>query len=90
MDFIYEEDRIYLNDEDGNMIAEITFPKVRDGVVNINHTYVSPVLRGQGVAGKLMEAAIEYIEKNNYKAILDCSYAATWGEKHPEKEDLFV
>lgn len=90
MNFIHEDDRIYLNDEDGNMIAEITFPKVREGVVDINHTYVSSDLRGHGIAGKLMEAAIEYIEKNNCKAILNCSYAASWGEKHPEKYDLFV
>ena len=50
MEFIYEANRIYINDEEGKMIAEITFP-----LVDIDHTYVSNVLRGQGIAGKVME-----------------------------------
>ena len=29
MEFIYEANRIYINDEEGKMIAEITFPPYR-------------------------------------------------------------
>ena len=71
------------------MIAEITFPLIGDKLVDIDHTYVSNVLRGQGIAGKLMEEAMKVIEKNDWRANTSCSYAAYWKEEHPESLDLF-
>ena len=71
------------------MIAEITFPLIGDKLVDIDHTYVSNVLRGQGIAGKLMEEAMKVIEKNGWRANTSCSYAAYWKEEHPESLDLF-
>ena len=90
MKFIYEKNRIYLNDENNEVIAEILFPLVSENTVDINRTYVSEVLRGQGVAGKLMEAALKTIEENGWNAKTSCSYAEKRSEKHPEKADLFV
>ena len=87
MNFITESDRIYLNDENGKLIAEVTFP-VCDGVATIDHTFVDDSLRGQGVAGKLLELAIESIEKQGLKVTPVCSYARVWFDKHPEKSDL--
>ena len=69
MKFIYEANRIYINDDRGQMIAEITFPLVGDNIVDLDHTYVSNVLRGQGIAGKLMEEALKVIEKNGGRPI---------------------
>jgi acetyltransferase, GNAT family len=89
MEFIYETNRIYINDEEGKMIAEITFPLIGDKLVDIDHTYVSNVLRGQGIAGKLMEEAMKVIEKNGWRSNTSCSYAAYWKEEHPESLDLF-
>ena len=71
------------------MIAEITFPLIGDKLVDIDHAYVSNVLRGQGIAGKLMEEAMKVIEKNDWRANTSCSYAAYWKEEHPESLDLF-
>jgi uncharacterized protein len=88
MDFIYENNRIYLNDDNNNMIAEITFPNVSKEVVNINHTYVDKSLRGQGVADKLMTSLIEYLKENNIKANATCSYAVDWLNNHPEHNNL--
>ncbi|MGI5891933.1 MAG: GNAT family N-acetyltransferase [Bacillota bacterium] len=90
MDFIYEANRIFLNDENGRMIAEITFPEVSQGVVNINHTYVDACLRGQGVAGQLMQAALEKIKQENKKVYATCSYAISWLEKNPEYADISI
>jgi predicted GNAT family acetyltransferase len=88
MDFKHESNRIYLNNERGAMIAEVTFPDVRDGVVNINHTFVDDSLRGQGIAGKLMVEAAEKLRKENKKAILTCSYAVGWFGKNKEYDDI--
>ena len=32
--FIKEKERIYMNNEEGQMVAEVTFPEVREGVNN--------------------------------------------------------
>lgn len=90
MNFQYEKNRIYLESEAGELLAEIDFPVVGEGVADLNHTYVSDTLRGQGVAAKLMEAAIAVIRENGWKTGTSCGYAAGWMEKHPEEQDLLV
>lgn len=87
MDFIYESDRVYAVDENSKIIAEINFPE-ENGVCNINRTFVDESLRGQGVAGNLMEAAVKTIRDQGKKAAATCSYAVKWFEKHPEINDI--
>ncbi|MBP1756170.1 MAG: hypothetical protein H6Q59_2568 [Firmicutes bacterium] len=90
MEFIQEENKIYLNDENNHMLAVVTFPKLQDNMVNIDHTFVDPSLRGQGVAGKLMEAAVAYFRSNGLKAKPTCSYAVKWFSEHPEYNDVLM
>lgn len=84
MDFLHESNRIYARGSDGDVIAEITFPDIDEGTVDIDHTYVAFPLRGQGVAGRLMELVVEQLVARNKKAVLTCSYAVRWFEMHPE------
>lgn len=88
MELKHDDNWIYITDDDNNVIAEVTFPNVRDGVVNINHTYVDDALRGQGVAGKLVDAACTKIKEQNKKCIVTCPYAVKWFDEHPEKDDI--
>lgn len=88
MDFIYEPYRIYCEDENGKLLAEITFPSLDSQTANINHTFVDDSLRGQGVAGRLMQAAVDTLRTQGKKVLPTCSYAANWFGKHPEYEDL--
>lgn len=89
MNFIIESNRIFY-EEKGKLLAEVTFPAINDGIVDINHTFVDESLRGQGVAGKLIEAAMSEIRKMNLKAKCSCSYAKVWNEKHFEYSDLII
>ncbi len=75
MDFIKEEGRIYSLNSNGQVIAEITYVKEEDNYYNINHTYVSDVLRGQGIGKILLKLAIEDIESKNGKVRATCEYA---------------
>lgn len=86
--FIHESNKIYSTDQNNHMVAVVTFPKVSDTVVNIDHTFVDSSLRGQGVAGKLMEEAVSHLRENDLKARLSCSYAVKWFEEHPECRDV--
>lgn len=88
MEFTYSKNQVALFDENNHVIAEVTFPDVDADTVDIDHTFVDDSLRGQGVAGKLMEAAAKYLREQNRKAVLTCSYAVKWFEKHPEYSDV--
>lgn len=74
----------FIIDEKGEKAAEVTFPNIDADTVEINHTFVSPSLRGTGVAGKLMQAAAEESSRQGKKAVLTCSYAINWFERHEE------
>lgn len=90
MNFIHENNKIYMNDDHNHMVAVVSFPKEEGNIVNIDHTYVDSTLRGQGIAGKLMEETVHQLRQNNQKAKLTCSYAVDWFEKHPECADVMV
>lgn len=88
MDFIKEKNHIYSEDENGYLLAEVTFPETSPGVVNINHTFVDNSLRGQGIAAQLMEAAYDMLKEDNRKAVATCPYAVKWYREHPERNDI--
>ena len=80
----YEKERVYALDESGKLVAEITFPETAPGVYTMDHTFVDPSLRGQGMADKLVRAALEQIRENGGTPAATCSYAAAWLAKHPQ------
>lgn len=79
--FITEENRIYMQDESGKMIAEITFPETADGVFTIDHTFVDKSLRGQGIASRLVKASVDEIESRGGMVKATCPYAVSWLDK---------
>ena len=89
MKFIYEHNRIFGTDENGNVLAEITFPRTEPGVYTIEHTIVDDSLKGQGIAGKLVQAAVEEIGRQGGEVRATCSYAVKWLQKHGKKKITF-
>ena len=87
MEFIIEKDRIYATDPDGKVIAEVTFPTV-NGVSTIDHTFVDPSLRGGGVAGTLMQLAVDHILAEGNRLASTCSYAVAWFKGHPQYQSV--
>ncbi len=88
MNFTHNKNQIALFSEAGDLLAEITFPNIDETTVDVNHTFVDSSLRGQGIAGKLMQELVSDLEANNLKAVPTCSYAQGWFEKHPEYAHL--
>ena len=68
MEFTKEKSKIAYYNEEGKILAEVTFPAVNKNTVNINHTFVDESLRGQGIAGKLMQAAAQYLDESGKKS----------------------
>jgi predicted GNAT family acetyltransferase len=82
----YEKGRIF-SVENNELMAETTFEYLDSGEVNIDRTYVNPVLRGQGIAGKMMEVVAAYLRKEGLKATATCSFANAWLQKN---KDLYM
>jgi predicted GNAT family acetyltransferase len=90
MEFERKGNWIFRRDDADNVIAEVTFPNLRDGVVVIDHTFVDDSLRGRGVASELVEAAYDAIKADGKKAVLTCPYAVKWFNDRPDKQDIVV
>ena len=90
MDYIYEENRIYAQKENGLLLAEVTFPARDEKRVNVDHVYVDMSLRGQGIASDLMLEAYNYIKNKSLLIIAKCPYAISWFKKHPEYQDIVI
>lgn len=56
--------------------------------MNINRTFVPDELRGQGLAGKLNKAALDYAAENSLRVVPLCSYTAAYIERHAEYKKL--
>lgn len=90
MDFKIDKNRIYFEDENGKLLAELTYRDIDDTTVNINRTFVDSSLQGQGIAGKLMQAAVDELVKNGKRAVPSCSYAIKWFEKNKEHQNVLA
>ena len=88
MEFSITQNRIYHQDKEGVVLAEILFPDIDARTVGITRTFVDESLRGQGIADQLMSQAVLQIRSDGKKAQPVCSYAVKWFEKHPEEGDL--
>ena len=83
MDFKKDVNRFY-KEEHGKLLAEITYLPKGDKV-EVNHTFVDPSLRGQGVAEKLVDRVVVEMEKEDKKIIPVCPYVGKLFERKPEK-----
>lgn len=75
MEFKIEAERIYAENDSGRLVAEINFPETETGVYCITHTFVDDSLRGQGIAGELVERAVDEIRSKGGKITATCTYA---------------
>lgn len=84
MNWKHENGRMYCVGENGELMAEATYILNGGNEAIINHTYVNPAMRGQGIAGKMMEAVTEFFKEQKLKVSATCSYADAWLKNHAE------
>lgn len=66
--------------------AELEYELDGDRLVLL-HTRVPKAMGGQGIAGRLVEAAVERARANGETIVPSCSYARGWLAKHPDEAD---
>jgi predicted GNAT family acetyltransferase len=54
------------------------------------HTFVPPELRGLGIAEKLVRAGLELARAEGWRVVPQCSYVATFIQRHPEFQGLVL
>ena len=62
--------------------------RLAPGVVIITHTETPPVLRGRGIASRLVKGALEQIRADGLKVVAGCSFVADYLRDHPEFSDI--
>lgn len=84
MNFLIQPNRIYAEDSSGRLLAEVTYSE-SEGCWNIEHTFVDDSLRGQGIAGQLMQTIADQAKSQKKRLLPVCSYAVQWFHKHKEQ-----
>lgn len=79
----------FIEDEQKIKLAYLTFIMDNATEMRINHTVVSEVLRGQGIARKLVDNAVQYARDKGYKIIPECTYTLSVFQKTPEYANIW-
>ena len=75
---------------DGTRLGEMRYHRDRDDHVVIVHTEVSDVLRGQGVARKLLDATVAWARETGTKLGATCPYAKAQFDKDAAIRDVYL
>lgn len=62
----------------------------KTAVMTITHTGVPAEVGGRGIAGALVQAAMDEARAQGWKVIPACSYAAAWLQRHPGYAELRI
>jgi predicted GNAT family acetyltransferase len=68
----------------GTETAEL-FYEQRGGVLDVQHTYTPPALRGRDIAARLTEAALVYAREHGLEIVPTCSYTRAYLARQPER-----
>jgi predicted GNAT family acetyltransferase len=76
-------------ERDGIRLAEMTYARVSDKLVIIDHTLVDDHLRGLGVARRLLDTAVAWARASGTKLAATCPYAKAQFEKDASIQDVY-
>ncbi len=77
-----------IKDDDGNVIAEMTYVWSGDNHFIINHTMVNSQYRGHGLGKKMLEEAVEFARENNCTISPLCSFTRVLFDRNREYDDV--
>ena len=88
--------RIAVVHEPGRFVARVDGEEafvayaVAGNVMDVQHTYTPPALRGRAVAARLTEAVVAHAQAEGLRIRPTCSYTRAWLARHPELQALVV
>ncbi len=75
MEIKFGKNEFFIENEQKERLAEITFYDQDEATMVIDHTYVDEALRGQSIARILVNHVVTFARENKKKIIPKCSYA---------------
>lgn len=90
MEIKHESHRFLIRNEKGDVIAYLSYSYENDQVLIANSTFVDPVLRGQGIARKLLDKFAAFARENGYKVRPLCSYVVDKFNQEDTYDDLKI
>lgn len=90
MQLSFADEKMTATSEDGKWMGDIACPVVdeKQRKVVIERVFVVPDYRGQGLAGKLMQALVEHAREEDWHLEIMCPYAKKWFQLHTEAQDV--
>lgn len=70
--------------------AELTYVKGASGELVVDHTFVPPVWRGQGIAARLVEHVVDDARARGLRIRPICPYVVVAFRRHPEWADVLA
>ena len=92
-DITHEEDGhrgLFAYVHDGRRVAKLTYSRANAALVVIDHTEVDPVLSGQGVGRRLLDAAVNWARASQVKIVATCPFAAAQFARDPALRDVLA
>jgi predicted GNAT family acetyltransferase len=86
----YGRGGVFFIESEGVHLAELTYVRADEGLVVIDHTHVHPGLRHQGVARRLVDAAVEWARLTKTRFAVTCSYVKTQFEHDASIRDVLA
>jgi uncharacterized protein len=73
--------------EDGALAGSVQYERAGDTIILI-HTETEPRFRGAGLAGRLVQACLDDVRKQDLNVVPFCPYVRDWMAAHPGYADL--
>ncbi|MEO6504685.1 MAG: GNAT family N-acetyltransferase [Terrimesophilobacter sp.] len=90
-EFVHEpEDNRYALRIDGELASVVDY--TIDGTsISFHRTYTPPAHRGKGLAGEVVEFAVNEVEVNtDFHVVPMCWYVSDWFDRHPERVGMLT
>ena len=88
MEIIRAKDRFYVGDSEQSNVARIVWDYQDEHTIRVISTYVDPMLRGQNIAGRLLDEVINMARTEGLKIIPVCSYVVKKMTRNDEYKDI--
>ena len=82
MNFDSGDSCFYKNDENENLICEISYSIADNNMISIDRTFVNDDYRGQGIAAQLVDRVVKMAREENKKIIPRCPFAKDMLERN--------
>lgn len=70
--------------------AVVDYELIDGDTLDLRRTFVSEELRGEGLAGQVVQHVLDWARNHDKKIVATCPYVRRFLERHPEYGDLAV